>query len=177
MRLVALLGVILLGLTGACSNTREPFDEKTRFPDDAGFVSRIDFQFVQLDGERRYRISPQVESFTSRQHKVTALLSWKNGWYVHLGLEEVDGDKEVAWIAGIGLQPESGEVLYPGVFDRLEKGKVIFKEGTVLTLAEGVEAAASRGDEVLATIDAKTDLVTSFRVQGVASRPVRTDAG
>ena len=154
-------------LTVACS-PEEPasiLDEGTRFPDAAGVVTEISAQSVQLDDGTTYTISPEVESFTSKEHLVTALLRWKEGWYVHIGLE----DDSVVWIAGIGLaRADSGQVNYPGVFERMERGHAVFADGTAFMADEGVEAP-TEGSEAVAVVDIERDVAVELRGQGAGA--------
>lgn len=166
IRIAAALLVVCL-LTVACG-PEEPasiLDEGARFPDAAGVVTDISAQSVQLDDGSTYAISPEVESFTSKEHLVTALLRWKDGWYVHIGLE---GDS-VIWIAGIGLaRGDSGQVNYPGVFDRMERGHAIFADGTAFMADEGVEPLPE-DSEALAIVDVQRDVIVELRAQGAGA--------
>ena len=133
-----------------------------RTPDADGIVTDINFNEVQIDGSDTFEIHPEIESFTSREHTITALLRWKDRWYVHIGLE----DNVAVWIAGIGIVVEGDEqVTYPGTFLRAENDRAIFEDGTVFRMADGV-ASAREGSLVAAVIDVERDLLIELRPQG-----------
>lgn len=144
---VAVLLIAAVGCTEA-----EPITERVRFPDDEGMVTDMTLERVQLGGDRTYRISSRVESFRSRSHEVTSLLFWE-GKYVQVGL---DGNDEVAWIAGLGTVTNTEPPLarYSGVFVEVDAdtGRAVFEDGTTLALAGGVEPPEP-GREVAVTID------------------------
>lgn len=137
-RLVA--GALVL-LFVACTRP-EPvdFSKTSRFPHDQGVVTDIDFESVQLDGSRKHPINREVQSFSTYNGKVTALLSWKNK-YVHVGLDE---SKTVIWISGIGVVDRNVDppiVRYAnGLLKRIDsKRNAIFADGTVLKLAKDMQ--------------------------------------
>ncbi|MBW3588170.1 MAG: hypothetical protein KY429_01990 [Actinobacteria bacterium] len=139
-------------------------DQGPRSPDAAGVVTDISFHQVQIDGSETFAIDPEIESFTSREHAVTALLRWKDRWYVHIGLE----DNVAVWIAGIGIVVEgSNQVTYPGTFLRADGNRVIFEDGTVFRMAEDVNTDPFReGRLVAAVVDVERDLLVELRPQG-----------
>lgn len=153
--------MLLLALTlGACSNGEAPSVLETgpRVPDAEGVVEDVSFERIVLDGDRTYRVHPDVESFTSRGHDPMSLLQWE-GRYVHIGLTP---DEEAVWIAGIGVVARSDppRVLYTGVFAGVdEEGRGIFEDGTVLRLDDGVEPVAE-GREALAELNPERRVVT-----------------
>lgn len=162
---IALLGLcVLLAVSCGRSDSQTILDDGPRVPDAEGVVDEIQAGFVRLQGNEPYRISTAVESFTSRGHEVTALLSWK-GKYVHLGL---DDEKRVVWIAGIGVvvRPQNAEasVLYAGVFERVDRGRAVFRDGTTLKLDRGVRSPR-KGAEVGVSIDPERKVVTRMTVQ------------
>ncbi len=131
--------VLLTLLVAVSCQTGPEGAERPRFPDDQGVVTQIDFETLKLDGKRSYKISPEVESFSTYNLKITPLLSWDQR-YVHLGLD----DDVVVWIAGIGnvlKRPAGDVVVYTGArFLRIDrKRNAIFFDGTVIKIAEGVE--------------------------------------
>jgi hypothetical protein len=150
----------LAGFFGGCSSDKGVLEsEEPRVPDDVGIVSDATLDRIELDDERTYDIREDVESFKTRSHAITALLSWE-GKYVHIGLDE---DEKVRWIAGIGTvsgDPET--VYYSGVFERLGSGRrAFFEDGTVLRLARGLETPR-RNQEVVCELDPGRDLVTKL---------------
>ncbi len=154
--------VLSLALFSACRGTPESATElEARIPDDAGVVTMVDFERIEIDGKNSYPLSEELESFTTGDHTVRPVLSWKDR-YVHLGLD----DGVVQWIAGIGIVAnEPPRVLYTGVFERLEEERrAVFRDGTVLQLDQGV-SPPGEGREVFATIDPSKDLVISLKTQ------------
>lgn len=153
---VAVLLIAAVGCTEA-----EPITEQVRFPDDEGMATDMTLERVQLGGDRTYRISSRVESFRSRSHEVTSLLFWE-GKYVQVGL---DGNDEVAWIAGLGTVTNTEPPLarYSGVFVEVDEdtGRAVFEDGTTLALADGVEPPDSER-EVAVTIDPAARAITEF---------------
>lgn len=154
---------VLLALS-ACFPQEEPasiLDTGPRFPDIEGVVTDVSFERLVLDGDRTHLIDTDVESFTTRGHSVTPLLSWKNK-YVHVGLGE---DGAILWIAGIGIvSGDPPRVIYTGIFERVARGRAVFKDGTTLRLAGGVKPSP-RGRETVATIDPAEDVVVALTEQ------------
>lgn len=138
-RLFVLLAVLFLVAASCRRGPELIFGSGPRFPDDEGLVTDVNFQRVELDDERRYEIRQDVQSFSTYDGSVTPLLHYKDR-YVHLGL---DDDKRVQWVAGIGLVigGDPPTVVYNGVVSKADKKKhrLIFKDGTVLTVAKQVE--------------------------------------
>lgn len=151
--------ILLLAL--ACCSRRQTTDySKTeRFPDAEGIVTSVDFERIRLDEDPPHVIDRSVQSFSTYNGKVAPLLSWKSK-YVHLGL----GDRgRVIWVSGIGVvvdDPETPVVYYTeGVVERVDsKGRVIFQDGTVLTLDGSVEKPAPKS-KVTAKIDPQKERV------------------
>lgn len=160
-RVLALVTCALLFLT-ACTD-EDPATANARFPDAEGVVTSVSFEEIEIDGETRYPIDPEVQSFSTYNANVIPLLSWQNK-YVHLGLD----DGQVVWVAGIGVVDSKADpptVYYVGgVLVKVDKNKAIFQDGTVLTLAEGVEPP-EQGISVLALIDVNQDKVVSLTSQ------------
>jgi hypothetical protein len=156
---IAILAVI--GSLGACSSDKGVLEsDEPRLPDDVGIVSDATLDRIQLDGERAYEIREDVESFKTRSHAITALLSWE-GKYVHVGLDE---DEKVRWIAGIGtVSGDPKTVFYSGVLERFDgdSRRAFFEDGTVLRLAAGVDAPR-KDQEVVCELDPARDLVTKL---------------
>jgi hypothetical protein len=157
-----LLLLSLVVLPWSCRTAPESAtDLEARIPDDAGVVTLVTLERIELDGKNSYQVSEDLESFTTGDHTIRPLLSWKDR-YVQLGLD----DGAVQWVAGIGIvASDPPRVLYTGLFERLEsERRAVFRDGTVLVLAEGV-SAPPKGSEALATIDPSNDLVISIKAQ------------
>ena len=155
-----LLALLFLSLFACSSNGSVLESDEPRLPDDVGIVSDSTLERIELEDERTYQLREDVESFKTRSHAITALLSWE-GKYVHIGL---DDDKKVRWIAGIGtVSGEPKRVYYSGVFERFERGtrRAFFEDGTVLTLNEGL-AAPSGTREIVCELDPLRDVVTKL---------------
>lgn len=159
--------ILFLLLASSCRRDQAlvDFSQQVRNPDDQGVIVGIDFDRLELEGGVRYDIRTDVQSFSSYNGSVTPLLSWKQR-YVHLGL---DRDKKVLWIAGIGIVVDSegrSVVLYSGgVLKELDRsGRMVFEDGTVLKLAEGV-SAPERDSTVMAKIDPSTHEVIEVEAQ------------
>ncbi len=156
-RWTATAALILATLSACSSNGSVLESDEPRLPDDVGIVSDSTLERIQLDGERTYQLRDDVESFKTRSHAITALLSWE-GKYVHIGL---DDDKKVRWIAGIGtVSGEPKRVYYSGIFERFDRGsrRAFFEDGTVLRLADGLGAPRGTG-EIVCELDPLRDLV------------------
>jgi hypothetical protein len=159
IRRALVLGVLFLLLAG-CSEKSVLEEGGPRVANDVGVATDVTFDRIQLDGERTYEIDESVESFATRSHHVTSLLSWE-GKYVHVGL---DDDDRAVWIAGIGiLSGKPAKVRYSGVFESFDadRQRATFEDGTVLEFASSVKAP-ERGREVVVEIDAERDLVTKI---------------
>lgn len=119
-----------------------------------------DFSTITLDGDRTYGVQPDVQSFSSLDGSVQQLLQRK-GQYVQVGLK----GNNVRWIAGIAaLVHTAGKapvLYYSGNLTAVRRGKVIFEDGTVLTLADGVEPPAG-ALRVRATVDPSAHVVVEL---------------
>lgn len=158
--LLLILGVVL---SGCGRDTEVEFPKRVRYASDQGVVSQIDFAKIRLDDKRSYSIREDVQSFSTYNGKVTPLLSWKDK-YVHIG---VDDDKNVLWVAGIGVLDRSVDppVVYysNGLLRRVDdKRRAIFDDGTVLQLDKDVKVLPAKS-RVTAEIDSVRHVVTELR--------------
>ena len=130
---------------------RVVLDGRPRLPDAEGVVENISFTRITLDGGRSYPVSKTLQSFSTYDLAAVPMLQ-RQGQYVQLGL---DGHT-VTWMAGIGVvvrapgQPPV--VFYNGFLLRVEGRRAVFRDGTVLRLADGVTSPAT-GALVRAEID------------------------
>lgn len=158
-----IIAAAFLLVLGACPGGEpESITDQVRNPDDEGVVTEINLERVQIDSERSYTFSREVESFTTRGHDIMPLLH-HDGRYVHLGLAD-EGDV-VVWIASIGIVPEGddAEVLYNGVLESVDdEGRFVFDDGTVLIPDDGVEPPET-GAEATIVIDPETHRVVEVR--------------
>lgn len=150
-----LLAVTAFGVV-ACGGgeTKSPvvLDGSPRFPDDEGVVTALDVEGLSLtlDGERSYQVSEQLRSFSALDLSIQPLAGAKDA-YVQVGL---DG-RTVVWLGRVAkvVPTKPPRVFYVGRFARVEDSedgrRVVFREGTVFALAEGVEPPAEAVDKVL----------------------------
>lgn len=137
-------------------------DGTPRLPDAVGVVTELaeDFSTLTIDDGRTFAVDPAVQSFSTIDASTQPLRS-RVGQYVHLGL---DGDR-VVWLASIGsVQRLAGRpeiVHYVGIpVDEHEGDTVTFEDGTVLSLAPGVDVELGHGP-VAVELDVATDTVTA----------------
>jgi hypothetical protein len=118
-------------------------DGRPRVPDVEGVVEKISFEQITLDGGRSYGVRKDLQSFSTYDLAAVPMLH-RLGQYVQLGL---DG-KKVAWMAMIGEVVRGAAppvVYYNGVLVRLDGDRAIFRDGTVLQLADGVTSPVDHG--------------------------------
>lgn len=166
----ALLVTALLGAAcGRGEETTAPvvLDGSPRTADDEGVITALDVpgRTLTLDGERSYQVSEQLRSFSALNLSIQPLADAK-GAYVQVGL---DG-RTVVWLGRIAqvVPTKPPRVYYVGRFGRVEDSedgrRVVFGEGTVLALADGVEPPAGAEGEVLqAEIDPAAHRVVALR--------------
>jgi hypothetical protein len=143
----ALVMAMLLVLT-ACSRDGEKnafaLDGSPRFPDAEGVVEEISLDRITLDGHRTYKVAEDLASFSTYDLSTTPMLH-RQGQYVQLGL---DGHT-ATWMAGIGVVVRAPDkppvVYYNGYLLKIEDGRAIFRNGTVLRLADGVKSPTDAG--------------------------------
>lgn len=142
--LLLVAGALLLAGCTKSDNHQVVLDGRPRTPDAEGVVEQVSFEKITLDGGRSYGVRKDLQSFSTYDLAAVPMLQ-RSGQYVHLGL---DG-KKVAWMAMIGEVIEgSGAgpvVYYNGVLLRLEGDRAIFRDGTVLQLADGVTSPVGTG--------------------------------
>lgn len=141
-----LLLVAVALLFAGCSKSgsdRLVLDGRPRTPDVEGVVEQISFEKVTLDGGRSYGVRKDLQAFSTYDLAAVPMLQ-RSGQYVQLGL---DG-KKVAWMAMIGEVVRGAGapvVFYNGVLLRLDGDRAIFRDGTVLQLADGVTSPVATG--------------------------------
>lgn len=170
----ALLIALACALLAACNPDPElqQTPKPPYFPDDRGVVTSISVEEIEIDGKRTYPISSFVQSFSTYKPKeLRPVLLWKSR-YVHVGL---DAARTAIWIAGVGVVDNS--VVPPIVFYANgelksidENNNLIFADGTVLKLQEGLESP-NVGDRLTASIDASKDLVVKIAKQSAVQSP------
>lgn len=141
--LLLLAGALLLAGCTKDGSDQLVLDGRPRVPDVEGVVEKISFEQITLDGGRSYGVRKDLQSFSTYDLAAVPMLQ-RSGQYVHLGL---DG-KKVAWMAMIGEVIEGAAapvVYYNGVLLRLEGDRAVFRDGTVLRLADGVTSPVGTG--------------------------------
>lgn len=148
---VLVAAIALAGCSRGGADDQLMLDGSPRRPDAEGVVEEISAERIVLDGDREYSVSASLQSFSTYDLAASPMLS-RRGQYVQVGL---DGD-EVEWMAGIGVVVRTPErdpvVFYNGHLLRIDGGEAVFRDGTVLRLAEGVRAPEPAGP-VRAEID------------------------
>lgn len=141
--LVVVAGALMLAGCSEGEDGRLVLDGRPRIPDAEGVVERISFERITLDGGRTYDVDQDLQSFSTYTLEAVPMLH-RLGQYVQLGL---DGQK-VTWMAGIGVVVRSAAppvVYYNGVLVRRDGPRAIFRDGTVLQLAPGVNPPVDQG--------------------------------
>jgi hypothetical protein len=141
--LLLVAGALLLVGCSKSDSRQVVLDGRPRTPDVEGVVEQVSIEKITLDGGRSYEVRKDLQSFSTYDLAAVPMLQ-RSGQYVHLGL---DG-KKVAWMAMIGEViegPAAPVVYYNGVLLRLEGDRAIFRDGTVLQLADGVTSPVGTG--------------------------------
>ena len=157
-RLVRLaLGLALAVGLAACSGggSKEPvvkLDGSPRFSDQEGVVQKADRSGITLDGNRTYDVDSKLIAF-STFNRAPVRLGSTVGEYVQVGIK----DKTVVWLARIGPVATQADghssVVYQGTLVKVDGRRLIFKDGTVLTLAAGLKAPADAKGPTIASIN------------------------
>ncbi|HVW33192.1 MAG TPA: hypothetical protein VHL53_11685 [Acidimicrobiia bacterium] len=137
------MGAVLVVAGCRGGGHRLVLDGRPRFPDAEGVVEQISFDRITLDGGRTYGVRSDLQSFSTYDLAAVPMLV-RLGQYVQVGL---DG-KKVAWMAGIGVVVRTGAppvVYYNGVLVRCRGDRAVFRDGTVLRLADGVTSPVAAG--------------------------------
>jgi hypothetical protein len=143
LSLLLVTGVLLLTGCVRSSGHRLVLDGRPRYPDVEGVVDQISFERITLDGGRMYGVAKDLQSFSTYDLAAVPMLH-RLGQYVQLGLN----GKKVAWLAGIGVVVRGAGppvVYYNGALVRREGDRAIFRDGTVLRLAAGVNPPVEQG--------------------------------
>jgi hypothetical protein len=143
-----LTAALLAGCSGG-DGDRLVLDGRPRHPDAEGVVTAVSRERITLDGDRSWPLRRDLQSFSTYDLGATPILG-RQGQYVQVGLRH----KEAAWVAGIGVvvPAQPPVVFYNGHLLKIEKGRAIFRDGTVLRLAGGVRSPVPEGP-VRAEID------------------------
>lgn len=167
-RRVAALGALVACGVAACASQPPvvKLDGSARVPDAEGIVRSASINGLSLDGNRRFKVSKKLISFSTYNREPVALASTV-GAYVHLGLR----DGTVVWLAKVGVVSADATghrtVQYQGDLVTAAATRLTFKDGTVLTLADGLRAPADATGPTYVVIDAD-----KHRVQGATFAPL-----
>lgn len=153
----AATAVVAIGLAG-CGGDDEPavaLDGSPRLPDTEGVVTEVSDDKIVLDGKHTYEVSDDLMAFST--YTLEAIpLAHRKGQYVQLGL---DGET-AEWLALIG-EPLEGRVYYTGELEEVDGDNLVFADGTVLTLGDGVKPPAEAG-RMRAVVDPNKRVVVGF---------------
>jgi hypothetical protein len=141
-RLILVSVLLAAGCTRG-GHDRLVLDGRPRIPDVEGVVEQISFERVTLDGDRSFAVEKDLQSFSTYDLAAVPMLH-RLGQYVQLGLN----GKKVDWMAGIGVVVRGTAppvVYYNGVLLRVDGDRAIFRDGTVLRLADGVTTPVENG--------------------------------
>lgn len=166
--------VLLLGACGAGSEKPVVLlDGSPRVPDAEGVVIEASREGITLNRNRTYKVSPELIAFSTYNRKPIQLAS-TIGDYVHVGLD----DGEVQWIALIGVVVVDAEghktAAYQGKLVRIDGRRLEFKDGTVLTLQQGLVAPADGLGDVYAAIDVDKGVVQGAQFPPAPDRATTT---
>ena len=151
-RLLAAVGIALAVCFGGVACDRggggddgQPpvvLDGTPRIPDDEGVATALTTSSITLDDERTYPVSRRLVSFSTYNAAIEPMLNRK-GHYVQIGTEEEDGREVMVWMAGIATVVRTAEpsVYYTGTLREVKDGRLIFRDGTVFRLADGIDPA------------------------------------
>lgn len=148
-RTVAVALVVVAAMSGCARSpaTPEPavrLDGTARVPDDEGIATSLSRERITLDGERTYRVSDELRSFSTYTRELEPMIG-RRGQYVQIGLD----DGEMVWMAGVARVLDiDGEpaVFYTGRFREAADGRFVFRDGTTFAPAKGVRAPGTRSD-------------------------------
>ncbi|MGI8792091.1 MAG: hypothetical protein ACR2H3_02755 [Acidimicrobiales bacterium] len=165
--LLALLAVFVL-LAGACGGGGDPvagisLDGTPRVPDDEGVVTAISFESITLDDARTYGVSKNLKAFSTVTLELEPMLV-RDGQYVQIGVKK----GKMVWMAGIAqvVPTEPPTVYYTGTIDGVKSSErsVVFRDGTVLRLADGYEPPVTEG-AVVVKIDPVAHRIVDLKPQ------------
>lgn len=128
--------VVAASVLVGCSSDAGVSIDGPRHPDDFGVATDLSRAEITLDDERTYPVSSDLISFSTYTGEIEPMLS-RAGQYVLVGLR----DGEMVWMAGLGRPIDLGDrkvALYNGQLVEIDDGSLVFADGTVIPLADGV---------------------------------------
>lgn len=154
---------VVLLVAGACGGDdgegakTVALDGTPRIPDAEGVVTDVSRDRLVLDDGRELAIGDTLQSFSTYDGTTSPVLG-RRGQYVQVG---VDGDTLV-WVAGIGVVVDGSPdaVYYSGRLVDVDGVRLVFRDGTVLTAAKGLDGVDGLiGSDVQAVIDPASHVV------------------
>ncbi|HEX2850336.1 MAG TPA: hypothetical protein VHN98_07275 [Acidimicrobiales bacterium] len=142
---MALVALAVAGLlAGGCGRRTPPavvLDGRPRLPDVEGVVQQVSFTSVELDGGRRYRITRDLQCFSTSTLQAVPLLE-RQGQYVQMGVDH----GRVVWMAAVGgvVPVTPPAVYYRGELVRVSRAGAVFRDGTVVALSPELRASLSK---------------------------------
>ena len=159
IRAAAAVAAVLALALSACGGNDDKssiaLDGSPRVPDAEGVVTEVSDDEIVLDGHRAFGVSDELLAFSTYTLEAVPL-AHRKGQYVQVGL---DGDT-VEWLALIG-EPLEDRVYYTGELEEIDGDRLVFADGTVLTLGSGVESPAPSG-RLRAVIDPEKRAIIAF---------------
>jgi len=145
LAIVVAIAALLAGCGRGGGHERVALYGVARVPDDEGIVTSVDLTSFTLDDRRTYRVEDDLVSFSNIDLQPVPLLYTK-GQYVQVG---ADGHT-ARWIGTvakpIGTKPPV--VFYAGIVRSVDKGRLVFSNGTVLRVAAEVDLEHVAGRHV-----------------------------
>ena len=160
--------VVLLALAlAACGSDGDPepeieLDGSPRIADTAGVVREATTETIELEDGRRFELSEHLLAFSTISGELLPI----RGTAGQLVLIGTDDDFAV-WVAVVSDVVTAGDrdptAFYQGRVVELDgQGRVVFRDGTVLALADGVDAP-EEGARIDAEIDPETAAIREWR--------------
>jgi hypothetical protein len=136
---VVAAGAVAVGACGGGAKAPAiKLDGSPRRANAEGVVTEVSSDVLVLDGTRRFTVSRDLRCFDSTTLKSVPLVNRK-GTYVQAGV----AGKRVEWIAGYGAPVERPgkpkTAFHVGTVTSVSASEVVFKDGSVLRAAPGVE--------------------------------------
>lgn len=148
LTILVLVGALVVA---ACGPGEDPapdivLDGTPRHADDQGVVTKISLESLTLDGERTYPVSSKLKAFSTVTLELEPMLS-RDGQYVLVGV----ADGKVVWMAGVAqvVPGTPRRAFYTGTLEQVGDGRLVFRDGTVLDLADGYRPPVEEGAVVV----------------------------
>jgi hypothetical protein len=154
--------VVAVGCGGGDDGPPVALDGTPRYADTSGVVTKVDGKTMTLEGGARYDLSADLLAFSTITGDLVAVRATKD----QLVLIGLDG-KVAEWVAVVSsvVRPGGGDpvAIYQGKVVRVDdKRRVVFGDGTVLSLARDVKAPPA-GLVVVAVVDPSSGEISGFQ--------------